>query len=782
MLFSRSFWANLGLQTKMGLLVATGLIALVGIFGLLGLAAARETTDRALQERVLLAQLTARHVDYVLGNVQGLLQSTAGQPAIALANPAPAARQEALRDALGRAGQALQHILLTDANGKVVAAGPPLPVDTSLSQAVSPVLQGASFSTASVDLFLLGPTVIVAVPVRDPAGQLTGVLAACLNLTWPEMQEFLQSVTLGETGYLEIVDSGGLILLSTQSDRLLTKADHGDSLVAMIRAGQGKVATCHRCHDSAQGPEKWPEVMAFAPLKRAPWGVVVRQAEEEAFASSTQLQGRVVLLGVIAVIGAMVLVWLTTRSVIDPVQDLMAAAVRIADGDLATPIAARGRDEIGTLTRTLDDMRSRLQASMAEIQALNRDLDVRVQERTQECMAAQVALLQRNRELAALNVVAMAVTQPLHLDELLGQALEEVLHVTDVDVGAIFLLREETGILELQTYRGTSEEAAQAMIRLHVSDGDCGGVLQKGQPVVIPDLRHYRLGARALHQAGILSLVHVPLVTRGTPLGTLCVGTRCLRDFSRQEVDLLMAIGNQIAVGVENARLYAELARRKQLRGELLEKVITAQEEERKRVARDLHDDTSQTLTALIYSLEAAESTSRLPEMHPTLAAMRQLATQALEGVHKVIFDLRPSVLDHLGLIVALRWYAETRLQPLGTRLHIVEQGCLQHLPPQMETALFRVAQEAINNIARHAGARHVNLTFDCRDSAVCIDIEDDGVGFDQAEVARSTDQRRGLGLVGMQERVGLLGGELVLVTGPGMGTHIAIHVPLPAR
>jgi len=389
-------------------------------------------------------------------------------------------------------------------------------------------------------------------------------------------------------------------------------------------------------------------------------------------------------------------------------------------------------------------------------------------------------LVRRNHELSALNAVATVVTRPFHLNELLTTALDKVLQVTGVDVGSVYLLSEETGGLELQAHLGASEETALAMNRLHLDDSGCGGVIERGEPIVIPDINLYRASARrTLNRAGLSSLVHVPLVSRGVPLGTLCVATKTPRDFAPDEVSLIMAIGNQIAVGVENARLYEELARREQLRGELLEKVITAQEEERKRIARELHDDTSQALSALMYSLEAAEATCNAPETKPSLTAMRQRVTQILEGVHKLIFDLRPSMLDHLGLFVALRWYAETHLESAGIRLRLEERGTLRRLPAQVETALFRVVQEALNNIAKHAGARNVRMTFDCRDGVVGIDVQDDGLGFDLAEVARSTDQRRGLGLVGMQERIGLLGGQISVTSTPGEGTHISMRVPV---
>ena len=128
----------------------------------------------------------------------------------------------------------------------------------------------------------------------------------------------------------------------------------------------------------------------------------------------------------------------------------------------------------------------------------------------------------------------------------------------------------------------------------------------------------------------------------------------------------MTAIGNQIAVAVENARLYAELQHKEHVRGELLRKVISAQEEERKRIARELHDEISQNLTALIYSAEEAAGLDQRDEMQRLLGNMRAVAQQTLDGVHELIFDLRPSMLDHLGLAPALRWFAKARLEPAG--------------------------------------------------------------------------------------------------------------------
>ncbi|MCX7839488.1 MAG: GAF domain-containing protein [Anaerolineae bacterium] len=758
-LFTIAFWLNLRLTTKMTLMVVVGLTALVVFFGWLGVSATQQNTARALQERVILAQLVAAHTDYALGNVETLLQAAARYPHLL---DRLEETTDVLRNTRMQSGSMFRQVLLLDDTNRVLAADPSWDAREGFVIGLE-----RRYESFAVDVATVGreSAVVAMLPARAASKQGHILLLAVLDLSALEIS-VPHAVTLGETGYLEIVDAQGRIVLSTRPTQVFTLADHGASLAAMIREGKSVVANCYSCHVAIWDTERATEVIAFAPMKRAPWGVVIRQTEAEAFAPSRQLQGQIVFIGVLSVIGAVVLVWLTTRSVIAPVQNLTRAAQRIAHGDLETPVRIARGDEIGLLARSFDEMRARLQASIAEIQALNRDLDRRVQERT--------------RELAALNAVAMAVAQPLHLRELLHQALTQVLRVTQAQAGAIFLLDEQTRTLVLSAQSGTSEQAAHAMRELHLDDSACGGVIEKGHPVVVPDLVHYRsVAGRVLGQAGLRSLVHVPLISRDVALGTMCVATGYPREYKPEELDLLMAIGSQIAVGIENARLYDELARREQLRGELLEKVITAQEDERKRIARDLHDDTSQSLSALIYSLEALEARCTDPTVHNALATMRQRVAQILDGIHKLIFDLRPSMLDHLGLFVALRWYAETHLQPLGMRVHLEEHGTSRRLPPKMETALFRVVQEAINNIAKHSGARNVRLNFDCSNGAVQIDVEDDGIGFDLNEMAQMVDLRRGLGLVGMQERVGLLGGKITLLSYPGQGTRISIRVPL---
>jgi signal transduction histidine kinase len=168
-----------------------------------------------------------------------------------------------------------------------------------------------------------------------------------------------------------------------------------------------------------------------------------------------------------------------------------------------------------------------------------------------------------------------------------------------------------------------------------------------------------------------------------------------------------------------------------------------------------------------------------LSEISARLRSMHELTRQTLDGVQKLLFDLRPSMLDHLGLMPAIRWFAKSRLEPHGIRVNIEEHNHTCRLLPETEIALFRAMQEAITNIARHAGARNVRICCDLAAEQAHIEIFDDGIGFDPASVTLAPETGHGLGLLGMSERLELVGGNFKVKSSPGEGTHIEIRVPL---
>ena len=258
-----------------------------------------------------------------------------------------------------------------------------------------------------------------------------------------------------------------------------------------------------------------------------------------------------------------------------------------------------------------------------------------------------------------------------------------------------------------------------------------------------------------------------------------------VRMSGNDEIGELASSFNRMAEGLDERtqeleRLNEELRRKETLRGQLLVKLITAQEEERKRVARDLHDQLGQALSALTMGMEAAESAlpPQLDALKGRLLHAKSLATRALEQTHELILDLRPIALDDLGLIAAMRSYAEEHLVPRDIEVQVTVHGAHRRFPPALEIALFRIVQEAINNIANHAGARHVNLALDFRLASVLVFLQDDGHGFDPTTVFDSGDGGRGFGLLGMQERAELAEGTFQIDSQPGYGTCIVITIP----
>jgi signal transduction histidine kinase len=231
----------------------------------------------------------------------------------------------------------------------------------------------------------------------------------------------------------------------------------------------------------------------------------------------------------------------------------------------------------------------------------------------------------------------------------------------------------------------------------------------------------------------------------------------------------------------ELERLYRELRERDAVRGHLLRKVIGAQEEERRRIARELHDETCQTLAVLAMRCEAAAAGGSSAERAAALRGVRTLAGRALDEVHRVIFDLRPSMLDDLGLLPAIRWLAARHLEPLGVSARCEFGELDERLPPETETALFRAVQEALLNVARHAQAQNVLVQAARAGDALEIEIEDDGVGFDREELAAAEPGGRGLGLLGIRERMELLGGSARIDSSAGHGTRILLRAPVPA-
>jgi len=229
---------------------------------------------------------------------------------------------------------------------------------------------------------------------------------------------------------------------------------------------------------------------------------------------------------------------------------------------------------------------------------------------------------------------------------------------------------------------------------------------------------------------------------------------------------------------VNNLRLAEEANQERQrLQIELVERVISAQEEERKRISCDLHDQTSQALVSLIVQLKLVETAPNIATRRKNLDTLRDQLRATLEEVRQMALDLRPNILDDLGLEQAVHWFSERCMKNNGLQVSISAKGDLNNLPERHKITSYRVIQEALSNIVKHSRARHAQVEINCAPALLRLTVQDDGVGFDLQQGKRSGSS---LGILGMQERVSLLGGEINIHSAPGEGTTICAQIPVP--
>jgi signal transduction histidine kinase/PAS domain-containing protein len=378
-------------------------------------------------------------------------------------------------------------------------------------------------------------------------------------------------------------------------------------------------------------------------------------------------------------------------------------------------------------------------------------------------------ILEANRQLLVMNAIATTASQSLSLDIILNGVLDKVLELMEAKAGGIILVDGKATGASYRVQRGLSQESAPCVASIEL----VRKVAERGEAMVADN-------AVGTPGENLEAFVSVPLKSKERVVGVLCIASRAPRVFTEQEIQLLTSLCNQLGIAVENAQLYQELQSKEQMREQLLRRIISAQEDERQRVARELHDVTSQALATLGVGLEVvATPQSDARERETQMEGIKSLLSATSKDVHRLIYDLRPSLLDDLGLSAAIRSYAHTSLDAAGVEVHVEEAGQEKRLPPEVEIALFRIVQEAIANIARHARAESAYISLEYKEKSIAVEIEDDGVGFDHSHGFTPGAGGKGVGLLGMQERADLLGGTLVIDTRPGGGTRVSVEVPV---
>jgi signal transduction histidine kinase len=518
-------------------------------------------------------------------------------------------------------------------------------------------------------------------------------------------------------------------------------------------AEENAVAPTERAHTVVLMSDEGPIHDIAVPIFDGRAGVARVGLSEQSVHAAVDDVTRTMLLTTLAVsllgVGA---AYLLTLILTRPILTLVDATQAVARGDLTRRVPPWGDDEIGTLAVAFNRM-------------------------TSELDAAQRAMLHRQRELEALNAVANAVNAPAPLVETLARSLHALLHSLDLPAGWVFLLDRADERLQLTTWIGLPLEIGEREVAVGFHGCPCTTALRDKQSVVVaplPELCPLR-EART-----ITAHATVPILARDRVLGVLGVASTDPHAFSANEVKLLEAVGQQLGVAAENARLWDDLRDKERVRGQLLEKILVAQEEERKRIARELHDDTGQAITSLMVGLRAVSDACE-PSVRSRFEPLRGIAAQTLESVKRLARELRPPLLDDLGLPAALDRYVSSYRANFGLNADLQITGFRdgERLSAEAELALYRIIQESLTNVAKHARARNVSVVIERKPHAVIAIVEDDGRGFDPRVASNPLRDETRLGLHGMRERAELLGGHLHIESTPGAGSSVFVEIPI---
>lgn len=371
-----------------------------------------------------------------------------------------------------------------------------------------------------------------------------------------------------------------------------------------------------------------------------------------------------------------------------------------------------------------------------------------------------------------LNEVAEEITSELELDRILPKVLQIAEELIGADGGIIALLDPKSSLIGYPYLHNLPP--ALADVTVPKGGGLAGEVMTTGRPAVIRDYRAYAGAIPAFVEAGVTSIVAVPIVSGDRVFGTLSLVTlNAAKVFSERDVAILASIGRQAGIAIENARLYENMHF-------YIGQITKAQEDERKRIARELHDDTAQALIDLSRRLDnLATSREKSSEaVTERVEEFQELIDNILRGVRRFSRDLRPSVLDDLGLLPALEWLTANLIAEQGIKAELKVYGQKRRLAPEVELALFRIVQEALNNVRKHSRASQVVTTVEFGEGKVAITVQDNGQGFELPNRTGDLTTMGKLGLIGMHERAHLIDGVLTVRSAPGRGTTVTVNVP----
>jgi nitrate/nitrite-specific signal transduction histidine kinase len=544
-----------------------------------------------------------------------------------------------------------------------------------------------------------------------------------------------------------LVDGNNRVIFSADPSKIgrdlsgeayLQQLLQGQSMYGRFRKGRGDV------------------LVSYSPVYTYPynlmrWNLIKEESWTDVMRPSLPYRQLLLILLALGAIVPMLVTAYGVRHITGPIQKLIRAAEQVTAGQFKHQIEVKTGDEIETLADQFNLMSAELDDSYSL-------LEKKVAERT--------------HELATLNAIAARVSSSLNLNEIMADALERIMELTGMEHGIAYRIAggeggaantgtgAEEAHLRVMAFRGLPPTFADLGDRLPLRQSAAGVAGRRGEPVIwtLAELPTESALRGRLVTLGVEQVIAIPLMVKGRLVGSLNLSTNQSRTYPPEQIALLKTIGQQIGVAVENAHLYEQAEQ-------------TAIAAERGRLARELHDAVTQTLfSASLIADVTPQIWKRSPEeglQH--LAELRQLTRGALAEMRTLLLEMRPESLQRADIKSLLTQLADAFIGRVRVPLDLEIHGDCE-LTHEVKVAFYRVAQEALNNIAKHAGARRVELHLDCQPGHLHLCIQDDGLGFDAGSIPPGH-----MGVAIMRERASSIGAFLKIESQLGQGTTVEL-------
>ena len=644
------------------------------------------------------------------------------------------------------------------------AVEPGVPINLAERDYFRRTVQEGEFAIGSyqIDQITASPTINFGYPVQDEEDQTASVVFASLNLDW--LNQLVNQAQLPEGAALIMLDSNSTILVHyPDSEQWVGRRLPEEPLISTILSE--RIGT-----QPLPGFDGIERLYAFVPLRSTSgdqFFISVGMSESIAFARANQILVRQIAGLGAAFMLALAAAWIgSDLFILRRLGVLLKTTQRLESGDLGARTGLRyGQGELSQLARAFDQMAR----ALAQREKAHHD--------------AEAEIMRHNRDLAALNTITAAVSSSLELPEVLAsikQLLEEQLNVPG---GIIYFHDEYDDSLYIEDAWGVPATILAELKHLPANTLHYEQIVRNKESVLRQDLEQiipFSVLGLKNYRPKWLSYIGVPLVAKGGVQGVLDLFSQSPTEFIDEHVTLFTSLGQQVGVAIQNARLFEQLwvgRRRLQM---LSQELLEVQEAERRHISRELHDEVGQALTAVKVNIQAAVRMSGTSSLNPYLEESIATVERTLDQVRNLSLDLRPSILDDLGVVAAVRWYLDRQAHRAGFQAHFNAEMPKMRVPTDLETACFRIVQEAITNSVRHAQAQNVWVTIQqCNADELELIIQDDGVGFDVNAVMQRGAGDLSLGVLGMHERAELIGGRLEIQSDQVRGTEIRAIFPL---